>query len=518
MASVAGKLRLAVARGDGIGPEIMSSTIAVLNAVHAPLEYVFVDMGRDTYLAGHNSGISPETRKVVEATRLLLKGPMETPKGTGVKSINVTARKLWSTFANKRVFTTLPGVETVFSKAGISVDLTCWRESIECLYGGIEHMQTRDVAQIRRLITRPGSLQIHRKAFESARIKNAKRVTCVHKANIMKITDGLFLDTFYEVARQFPEIPADDIIVDDLAMKLVTRPDHFDTLVLTNLQGDIMTDLCAGLVGGLGVAPSAILGDEVAIFEAVHGTAPDIAGKNLANPTALLLSTTMMLRHLGMADRAHMIEVGLHRALAAGIRTRDLSQTKGVPAATTTEFTEGIIRHLPEEAKHLPVNIPFDPSARATAATAAHHVQQHEMMSTPRTLPELTTGVDIFVDTEDRPPELAKRVQAAAPPHLRLTMISNRGTQVWPKGSVLTQCVNHYRCRFELDVTKLPASAGAPPPAASADGKPAKATGNEERWLLEGAAEVAKNGVHVCSLEMLKTIDGKRMYTLAQGE
>jgi isocitrate dehydrogenase len=177
---------------------------------------------------------------------------METPKGSGVKSINVTARKVWSTFANKRVFKSLPGVETVFSQAGINIDLVMYRENIEDTYGGIEHFQTNDVAQCRRLITRTGSEQIHRAAFEMARKNNHKRITCCHKANIMKLTDGLFLDTFYKVAKDYPEIKADDAIVDDLAMKLVSRPDKFDVIVLPNLQGDILSDLAAGLVGGLG--------------------------------------------------------------------------------------------------------------------------------------------------------------------------------------------------------------------------------------------------------------------------
>jgi isocitrate dehydrogenase len=241
---------------------------------------------------------------------------METPKGTGVKSINVTARKVWNTYANKRVFLSLPGVETVFSRSNIPIDLTLFRENIEDTYGGIEHMQTHDVAQCRRLITRPGSLQVHRMAFDSAKAKGARRVTCCHKANIMKQTDGLFLETFYEVAQSYPEIKADDIIVDDLAMKLVMNPQAFDVIVLPNLQGDIISDLSAGLVGGLGMAPSANIGERISIFEAVHGTAPDIAGKGLANPTALLLSGLMMLRYLGLADRAQMIEHGLKSALA----------------------------------------------------------------------------------------------------------------------------------------------------------------------------------------------------------
>ena len=283
-------MKIAVAKGDGIGPEIMEAVLMIFNANKVALEYEIVDMGKWVFDKGFSNGMTPEAQQAIENLGILFKGPMETPKGKGVKSINVTARKTWNTYANKRVFQTLHGVETVFSKAGIPIDITIVRENIEDTYGGIEHMLTHDVALSRRFITRPGSMQLIKYAFEMARQKKARRITCVHKANIMKLTDGLFLDIFYEVAKDYPELKADDKIVDDLAMKLVVRPDEFDVIVLTNLQGDIMSDLCAGLVGGLGFAPSANIGDHISIFEAVHGTAPDIAGKNIANPTALLLS------------------------------------------------------------------------------------------------------------------------------------------------------------------------------------------------------------------------------------
>ncbi|MGL5888674.1 MAG: isocitrate/isopropylmalate family dehydrogenase, partial [Bacteroidia bacterium] len=292
-------MKIAVAKGDGIGPEIMEAVLNIFRASNVPLEFVPVDMGKYMYDQGFGTGMTPEAKATIESLGILFKGPMETPKGKGVKSINVTARKVWNTYANKRVFKSLNGVETVFSKAGIPIDITIVRENIEDTYGGIEHMLTHDVALCRRFITRPGSLQVHRYAFEMARKKGARKITCGHKANIMKITDGLFLETFYEVAKEYPDIPANDVIVDDLAMKLVARPGEFDVVVLPNLQGDIISDLCAGLVGGLGFAPSANIGDNISIFEAVHGTAPDIAGQQKANPTALLMSGIMMLRHLG---------------------------------------------------------------------------------------------------------------------------------------------------------------------------------------------------------------------------
>ena len=332
-------MKIAVAKGDGIGPEIMEAVLHVFNANKVPLEYSYVDMGKWVFDKGHSNGMTPEAQETIEKLGILFKGPMETPKGKGVKSVNVTARKTWNTYANKRVFLTLHGVDTVFSKAGIPIDITVVRENIEDTYGGIEHMLTHDVALSRRFITRPGSLQVIRYAFEMANKKNAKRITCGHKANIMKITDGLFLECFYEVAKEYPNLKSDDVIVDDLCMKLVTRPDLFDTVVLTNLQGDIVSDLCAGLVGGLGFAPSANIGDHICIFEAVHGTAPDIAGKNIANPTALLLSGLTMLRHLGLMQNAAEIENALLYTLEEGNHTGDFGD-KSTPSLNTTDFAK----------------------------------------------------------------------------------------------------------------------------------------------------------------------------------
>src|ERR687893_2495023 len=316
-------MKIAVAKGDGIGPEIMQAVLDIFNAAKVPLEYEFVEMGKWVFDKGFSNGMTPEAQRTIEETGILFKGPMETPKGKGMKSINVTARKTWNTYANKRTFQTLHGVDTVFSKAGIPIDITVVRENIEDTYGGIEHMMTHDVALSRRFITRPGSLQVIRYAFEMARQKGARRITCGHKANIMKLTDGLLLEVFHEVAKEYPDLKSDDKIVDDLAMQLVVKPDQYDVIVLTNLQGDIISDLCAGLVGGLGFAPSANIGDHISIFEAVHGTAPDIAGKNIANPTALLLSGFAMLRHLGLLENAAVIENALLFTLETGVRTGD---------------------------------------------------------------------------------------------------------------------------------------------------------------------------------------------------
>ena len=339
------KIKISVAKGDGIGPEIMDAVLNIFNAANVQLNYEFIDMGKSIYDKGFSTGMTDEAKQSVETNGILFKGPMETPKGKGVKSINVTARKTWSTYANRRHFQSLPGVDTVFSKAGIPIDITIVRENIEGTYGGIEHMNTHDVAICRRIISRPGSAQVIRFAFEMARKEGFKKVTCAHKANIMKLTDGLFLETFQEIAKEYPEIDSNDIIVDDLAMKLVARPHEFQVVVLTNLQGDIMSDLCAGLVGGLGFAPSANIGDNISIFEAVHGTAPDITGKLLANPTSLLLSGLMMLRYIGFVKEAALIENALRYTLEQGVHTADFGDRTIAPS-NTNEFADAIIKTL----------------------------------------------------------------------------------------------------------------------------------------------------------------------------
>src|SRR5580765_1094242 len=386
-------MKIAVAKGDGIGPEIMEAVLKIFVANKVPLEYVFVDMGKWVFDKGYSNGMTPYAQRSIETLGILFKGPMETPKGKGVKSVNVTARKTWNTYANERTFQTLHGVDTVFSKAGIPIDITVVRENIEDTYGGIEHMLTYDVALSRRFITRPGSLQLIHYAFELARQKNAKRITCGHKANIMKITDGLFLECFYEVAKKYPELKADDVIVDDLCMELVTRPDTFDVVVLTNLQGDIVSDLCAGLVGGLGFAPPANIGDHICIFEAVHGTAPDIAGKNIANPTALLLSGITMLRHLGLMQNAAIIENALLFTLEQGVHTGDFGD-KSKPSLNTTQFAEAIINNFGKTPEHGAK--PVVPNMYVTPTM--FKMDQNQMMVSidESVIKEYIVGVDMF--------------------------------------------------------------------------------------------------------------------------
>ena len=482
--------KIAVAKGDGIGPEIMDAVLKIFNAAKVPLEYEVVDMGKWVFDKGFSNGMTPEAQETIETLGILFKGPMETPKGKGVKSVNVTARKTWNTYANKRTFQTLHGVDTVFSKAGIPIDVTIVRENIEDTYGGIEHMLTNDVALCRRFITRPGSYQVIKYAFEMALKKGAKRITCGHKSNIMKITDGLFLEVFYEVAKDYPQLKADDVIVDDLCMKLVTKPDLFDVVVLTNLQGDIVSDLCAGLVGGLGFAPSANIGDHISIFEAVHGTAPDIAGKNLANPTALLLSGFGMLRHLGLMESSAMIENALLYTLESGIHTGDFGD-KAIPAVGTTEFADAVIANFGK----LPAHNPKPHIANHYVTPTIFKLEKNPMLETIQTEAFEIVGVDLFIESNEQPNEVAEKCLKYVGDKFKLVTISNRGTQVWPKGSVFTNLVNQYRSRFESidDV-----------PLAQAD-------------IIDLAKELMQD-FKVCSYEALNKVGGKKVYSLAQGQ
>ena len=484
------KMKIAVAKGDGIGPEIMEAVMHIFNAAQVPLTYEYVDMGKWVFDKGFSNGMTPEAKATIEELGILFKGPMETPKGKGVKSVNVTARKTWNTYANDRKFQTLSGVDTVFSKAGIPIDLTIVRENIEDTYGGIEHMLTQDVALGRRFITRPGSEQVIRYAFEMAKKKGASRITCGHKANIMKLTDGLFLEVFKEVAKEYPELKADDIIVDDLCMKLVSRPDLFDVIVLTNLQGDIVSDLCAGLVGGLGFAPSSNIGDHISIFEAVHGTAPDITGKNIANPTSLLLSGLSMLRHLGLMEQAIKIENALLYTLESGVHTGDFGD-KSIPSVNTTVFAQAVIDNFGKQPKHNPK--PMLPNFYVTPTNFKLTV--HPMLVSDLNDQHKIVGVDFFIESEEQPQLIADKCLTHTSDLLKLVTITNRGTQVWPSGSIFTNLVNQYYCRFETvnDV------------ALSQDN------------VIDLYRALAKD-FKICSLEILNMWADKKGYSLAQGQ
>ena len=494
-------LRIALAKGDGIGPEIMDATLALFDAagVLSHIEFVPVEMGARVFAEGNTRGMTDDAVRTVEDCGVLFKGPMGTPKGGGGKSINVTARKLWSAFANLRRFQSLPGVSTVYSRAGIPVDFFIVRENLEDTYGGIENRLSNDVVQCKRLITAPGSDQVHRFAFQTARALGIDTVHCGHKANIMKMSDGLFLERFKRVAADFPEIKTADVIIDALCMNLVLKPQSYQMVVLPNLQGDIVSDLAAGLIGGLGFAPSANIGNHISIFEAVHGTAPDIVGKGLANPTALILSGLMMLRHLGMYKQADLIENAILATLEDGIHTADFGDGTA-SARSTHEYTKELIAHLGKTPRSIP--------ARTSGANAGQDTPTLQKKPRPTSQTALRTfeqvvkqvcGVDVYLDDPISTLELAEQMnRLAADTPFRLTLISNRGTQVWPTGSVFTECTDYHRVRFELKPGIEPGRFGQGPAIA----------------LLDKIAE----RFSVSSFEVLRMYDGQPGFSLAQGQ
>jgi len=322
--------------GDGIGPEVTAAAIRVLEAAGARFEWESHAAGSDA-LARFGDPLPQEVIDSILRNGIALKGPVTTPVGKGFQSVNVRLRRTLELYANLRPILSLPGVPSRFS----DIDLIVVRENTEGLYSGIEHTVVPGVVESLKIITEKASTRVSRFAFEYARSHGRKRVTVVHKANIMKLSDGLFLDCARKVAEEYPDVVCDDRIIDNLCMQLVVRPEQFDVLLLENLYGDIVSDLCAGLVGGLGVVPGANLGENGAVFEAVHGSAPDIAGRNLANPLAMMQTGVLMLRYLDDPATAGRIDAALRATLAAGIRTRDLGGE-----ATTTAFTEAVVAAL----------------------------------------------------------------------------------------------------------------------------------------------------------------------------
>ncbi|MDX1503064.1 MAG: isocitrate/isopropylmalate dehydrogenase family protein [Thermoanaerobaculia bacterium] len=323
--------------GDGIGPEVTAAAKRVLEASGADIEWETHEAGSEA-LAKTGDPLPRPIIDSIRRTGVALKGPVTTPVGRGFSSVNVRLRKSLELFANVRPVDTLPNLPSRYE----GVDLVVVRENTEGLYSGLEHEVVPGVVESLKIVTRAASLRIAEFAFEYARRHGRRRITAVHKANIMKRSDGLFLECFREVAERYPEIESEDRIVDNMAMQLVARPEAWDVLVMDNLYGDILSDLCAGLVGGLGVVPGANIGSDAAVFEAVHGSAPDIAGRNLANPTALVRSGVLMLEHLGMVDEAARVRTALLEVVGRrGIRTPDVGGS-----ASTTEFTDALVREI----------------------------------------------------------------------------------------------------------------------------------------------------------------------------
>jgi isocitrate dehydrogenase (NAD+) len=323
--------------GDGIGPEITAATVRVIEATGVEIDWETHILGAQA-LEKYGTTLPDETIESIRRNKVALKGPQMTPIGKGFTSVNVGLRKALDLYANVRPVKALPNVPCRYPE----LDLVVMRENTEDLYAGLEHIVVPGVVESLKIITEKASTRIARYSFEYARSVGRKKVTAVHKANIMKLSDGLFLECFYNVAKEYPEIESDDKIIDNCCMQLVMRPEQFDVLVLENLYGDIVSDLCAGLIGGLGLAPGANIGEQGAVFEAVHGSAPDIAGQGIANPTAILLSATIMLRHIGEHDAAQRIEKAMLDVFAEGkALTRDLGGT-----AKTNEFARAIVEKL----------------------------------------------------------------------------------------------------------------------------------------------------------------------------
>ena len=323
--------------GDGIGPEIVSETVRIIEATGVEIEW-------ETHIAGAHAQekfgttLPESVIESIKKNKVALKGPLTTPIGKGFTSVNVGLRKALDLYANVRPIRALPNVPCRYPE----LDLVVMRENTEDLYAGLEHVVIPGVVESIKIITEKASTRIARYAFEYARANNRKKVTAMHKANIMKLSDGLFLECFYNVAKDYPELPVDDKIIDNACMQLVMRPEQFDVIVMENLYGDIVSDLCAGLIGGLGLAPGANIGEIGAVFEAVHGSAPDIAGQGIANPTAILLSGLLMLRHIGEREAAERIEKAMLVVFAEGTAlTRDLGG-----AAKTADFANDIISKL----------------------------------------------------------------------------------------------------------------------------------------------------------------------------
>ncbi len=430
--------------GDGVGPEIVRAARRIIAAAGVPIAWEEAEAGAEVFRRGDSSGVPAATRDSIESTRVVLKGPLETPVGFGEKSANVTLRKLFETYANVRPARELPGVPTRYSGEG--VDLVVVRENIEDLYAGIEHLETPDVAQGLKIITRKGSEKVIRYAFELARREGRAKVTCATKANIMKLTEGLFKRVFEEMAPEYPEIQAEHLIIDNVAHQLVKNPAQFDVVVTTNLNGDIISDLASGLVGGLGFASSGNYGDGVAIFEAVHGSAPKYAGKDVINPTALILSSVMMLRYLGQSAAAAAVEDAVLVTLEEGSAvTQDLARQLGGDvehAASTTGFTDRVVANLGRRPRTVPVR------ARLIDETVERRPAWSYGTDRYASIARSLVGLDVMIESDMAVDELGDELARLAGGALRLAMLESRGTKVYPSIGLSVDHVRWYRGRF----------------------------------------------------------------------
>jgi isocitrate dehydrogenase len=479
------KTPITVAYGDGIGPEIMAATLQMLEAAGAQLAIEEIEIGEKVYLRGLSSGIEEKSWESIRRTGVFLKAPITTPFGGGYKSLNVTTRKTLGLFANVRPYMAYhPFVRTHFPK----MDMVIIRENEEDLYAGIEYQHTPDVMECLKLITRPGCERINRYAFEYARANGRKKITCMIKDNIMKMTDGLFYKVFQEIAAEYPDIENDRMIIDIGTAKVAADPERFDVIVTPNLYGDIISDVAAEVMGSVGLGGSANVGLHQAMFEAVHGSAPDIAGKGIANPSGLLLGTIMMLVHIGQNDVATKLHNAWLKTLEDGIHTGDIYKD-GISKerVNTKGFTDAVIARLGQE----PVTL-----LKAYYPSDAKKIVMPELKPAAPVKKELV-GIDVYFEWHDTPDALAEKLKSIAG-DLSLTLISSRGLKLWPEGKKESSYLPHMSARFLK----------------STDAKTASSM-DETMALLSRATQAR---LPVVKMEHLFTYDGARGFTAGQGE
>lgn len=478
---------ITVAHGDGIGPEIMAATLHILEQSGAALKIETIEIGEKVYLAGNSSGIEESSWDSLRRTKVFLKAPITTPQGGGFKSLNVTVRKTLGLYANVRPCVSYhPFVETKHP----GMDVVIVRENEEDVYGGIEYRQTDQVTQCLKLISRPGSEKIVRYAFEYARRNSRKKVTCFTKDNIMKITDGLFHKVFDEIAREYHEIENEHWIVDIGAAKLADTPTAFDCVVMPNLYGDVLSDVAAQIAGSVGLAGSANIGEKVAMFEAIHGSAPRRAGQNLANPSGLLLGAVMMLVHINQTEAAERVHNAWLRTVEDGVHTYDIYK-EGISKEKvgTKEFAEAVVQRLGQSPQILK-------SVKYQKVESKAAVEETAAVIRTRAKKELV-GVDVFLDwSAGSANELGTAISGLDEGDLKLSTISNRGVKVWPGGHAETFCSDHWRCRF------LPKDSGI-------------TIGRDEIVSLLKRLNTA--GFDTIKTENLYNFDGERGYSLDQG-
>lgn len=472
--------KITVAKGDGIGPEIMDATLEIILAAGAKIEIETIDIGEKVYLSGNTSGIARESWDIIRRNKVFLKAPITTPQGGGYKSLNVTTRKFLGLYANVRPCLSLyPFVDTKHPK----MDIVIIRENEEDLYAGIEHQQTDEVVQCLKLISRPGCEKIVRYAFEYAKHNGRKKVTCFTKDNIMKQTDGLFHKVFDEIAQEYPEIENEHWIIDIGAAKMADTPEAFDVIVVPNLYGDVLSDVAAQIAGSVGLAGSSNIGEECAMFEAIHGSAPRRAGQNVANPSGLLQGAILMLQHIGQMDIAEKVQNAWLKTIEDGIHTYDIYQEgTSTQKVGTKEFAQAVIANLGQKPKQL--------QAVEYAEGAQMYLPKYVRKAPAK---KEIVGVDLFVHwSGSQADDLAAQVSQLNHAGLELSMITNRGIKVWPEGFPETFCTDHWRCRFK----GLGSSAQIPA-------------------LLEKAIS---QGIDVIKTENLYEFDGKAAYSLGQGQ